>query len=59
MEAILPANIMAKCFNKSICNGNKEGVLYGICNKLTGMTTVLGLNDKFLIYPSDNRILVY
>ena len=34
------------------------GVPYGMYNKLTRMTTVLGLNDKFLTYPSDNRVLL-
>ena len=58
-KAMLTSNNMAKCFKKSICDGNLEGVSYGICNKLTRMATALGLNDKFLIYPSDNRIVVF
>ena len=33
------------------------GVPYGMYNKLTRMTTVLGLNDKFLTYPSDNSFI--
>ena len=40
------SNNMAKFFNKSICNGNKEGVPY----------ETLGLNDKFLIYSFDDSI---
>ena len=59
MEAMLTSNNMAKCFIKWICDRNYEGVSYGIWNKLTRMTTALGLNDKFLIYPSDNRFVVY
>ena len=56
---MLTSNNMAKCFKKWICDGNLEGVPYGICNKLTRMATAFGLKDKFLIYPSDNRIAVY
>ena len=58
-EAMLTPNNQAKSFNESICDSNQEGVPYGICNKLIRMTTVLRLNDKFLVYPPDNRIEVY
>ena len=53
---MLTTNNMEDFFNKSISNGNYEGVPYRIYNKLIRMTTVLGFNDKFLIYSSDNRI---
>ena len=29
------------------------------CEKITNMITILRLIDKFLMYPSDNRIEVY
>ena len=37
-EAMLTSNNIAKFFNKSICDGNKKGVPYGICNNLTRIT---------------------
>ena len=56
---MLTSNKIVKFPNKSISDGNKEGVPYGKSKKLTRMTTALGLNDKFLTYLSYNRTVVY
>ena len=56
---MLTSNNMAKVFKKLICDGDLqwcEGFPYGICNKLTRITTELGVNEKFLICSSDNGI---